>query len=291
MIDPQARMAAMFKDPTVKHFADASVSLVQGLADGDATAVHALFSGHPDIDDPFHGRRVGTSALDMVRQWAPRLHGEITAVRLEHFTQASGHSGAEIAVDLKRPDASAITSKMVVVSELDLTSKKFLRSRIYYRRALIDDQQHVRLAIKENTLGSFRFHPVVQRYQETLRAGDLDDMVSVFSPDGYLDGHGQSQVLRDGVGMGLYEGREQVRYCLKQMFDIEGHGEESAHDPISVGEYIDHRNMFDDGATTVLEFVIIRPNDPDAPEQAGVSAYEIGDDGLLGAARIYDEGW
>ncbi len=75
------------------------------------------------------------------------------------------------------------------------------------------------------------------------------------------------------------------------MFDIEGHGDEGAEDSVSVGEYIDHRNAINDGKTTILEFVIVRPNDPDSPEQAGVSAYEIGDDGLLGASRIYDEGW
>jgi len=291
MIDTDSRLAEMFQDPGVRHFADQSLALVRGLAAADEAGVSALYAGHVDIDDPFHGRGVGTSAAHIVREWGPRRHGTVTDVRLEHYTQASKYAGAEIAVDLDLNDGRSITSKMVVVSELDEESARFVRTRIYYRRAWIDGQQHTRLAIKENTHGEFAFNPLIQRYQETLRSGDLDEMVAVFSPDGYLDGHGESRVLAEGRGMGLYEGREDVRYCLKQMFDIEGHGDEQAADAVSVGEYIDHRNMFDDGRTTILEFVIVRPNDPDSPEQAGVSAYEIGDDGLLGAARIYDEGW
>lgn len=291
MIDAHARLAEMFETPAVKQAADASVKLMRALADGDVAAVETLYAGHPDIDEPFHGRGVGNAAREIVRTWTPRTYGTVTDVRLEHFTYAAGHAAAEIAVDYDMADGRKVTSDVVVVSELDDASNRFVRSRIYYRRAWIDQAQHVRQSVKENTHGEFVFNPVIERYQETLRSGDLDQMVAVFSEDGYLDGHGQSRVLTDGLGMGVYNGRDDVRYCLKQMFDIEGHGEEGTEDSVSVGEYIDHRNMFDDGKTTILEFVIVRPNDPHSPEQAGVSAYELGDDGLLGAARIYDEGW
>lgn len=291
MIDAQARLDTMFEDQAVKSQADNAVALIRGLAAGNTEAVQGLYAGHVDIDDPFHGRGVGTAGLAIVRTWKPAQLATVNDVRLEHYTQARGHGGAEIAVDLTKPDGTTLTSKMVVVSELDEETTRFVRTRIYYRRAWIDGEQHVRQSIKENTIGRITFNDVIERYQETLRGGDLDEMVAVFSPDGYLDGHGQSRVLTEGRGMGLYEGRDDVRYCLKQMFDIEGHGDEGSADNVSVGEYIDHRNAFDDGHTTILEFVIIRPNDPDSPEQAGVSAYEIGDDGLLGASRIYDEGW
>jgi len=291
VIDAQDRLRRMFQDPAVRTQADNAVALLRGLADGDTEAVAALFRGHPDIDDPFHGRGVGTSALEIVRTWRPAELAKVGDIRLEHYTQAGAQAGAEVAVDLTRPDGTTFTSKMVVVSLLDEADGRLVRSRIYYRRAWIDGQQHVRLSTKENTVGEIGFNAVIQRYQETLRSGDLDEMVAVFSPDGYLDGHGQSRDLSLGLGMGLYEGREDVRYCLKQMFDIEGHGDEDEADSVSVGEFIDHRNVIDDGFTTILEFTIVRPNDPDAPEQAGVSAYELGDDGLLGASRIYDEGW
>lgn len=290
MINAPARLEEMFRNPEVRAQADNAMGLIRALAAGDADAVASLYVGHADIDDPFHGRRVGTEALDLARTWRPARLAEVGDIRLEHYTQAAGHGGAEIAVDLTKPDGTTVTSKMVVVSDLH-PGGKFTASRIYYRRAWIDDQQHVRLSIKENTIGEIGFNDVIERYQEALRGGDLDEMVAVFSADGYLDGHGQSRDLGLGLGMGLYEGREDVRYCLKQMFDIEGHGDQDSADSVSVGEYIDHRNAFDDGRTTILEFVIIRPNDPDSPEQAGVSAYEVGDDGRLGASRIYDEGW
>ncbi len=203
MIDSPARLAEMFRSPEVKVQADNAVALIQALASGDTEKASALFTGHADIDDPFHGRGVGTTALDIVRTWKPAQLATVGDIRLEHYTQASGQAGAEIAVDLTKADGSQITSKMVVVSELDVAAGLLVRSRIYYRRAWIDDEQHVRLAIKENTIGEIEFHSVIARYQETLRGGDLDEMVAVFSRDGYLDGHGQSRVLAEGRGMGL----------------------------------------------------------------------------------------
>ncbi|MEE1760857.1 hypothetical protein [Streptomyces sp. SP18BB07] len=291
-IDSSARLAEMFEKPEVKAQADHAVELIAGLAAGDTAKVASLYSGHVDIDDPYDGRGVGDSGLEIVRSWQPARLAEVGEIRLEHYTQADGLGAAELAVDLTKPDGSRVTSKMVVVSELDEKAGRLLRSRLYYRRAWIDGRQHVRLSIKENTIGEITFsNPVIQRYQNALHSGDLAEMAAVFSPDAYLDGHGQSRVLYDKVGMGLYEGRDDVLYCFKQMFDIEGHGDEEAQDHVSVGEIIDRRNVFHDGMTTIMEFCILRPNDPNAPEQAGVAAYELGDDGLLGAARIYDEGW
>jgi hypothetical protein len=268
----------------------ASVHLVTALAQGDAAAIRPLFAGHPDIDDPAAGRRVGAGVDELAEHWFPVSNATASAITLEHFTRSGAQAAAEIALTLDRTDGETRVLRAVVVTAFD-AAEKLIEARIYYRRAWIDDQQHVRQRILRPVQDHYEFNETVQRYQDALRSGELDKMVSAFDENAYLDGHGQSRELADGLGMGLYEGRDDVRYCLKQMFEIEGHGEEAVDDGPSVGEYLQHVNMFEDETTTVLEFVIIRPNDPFSPEQAGVAAYERAANGLLAASRIYDEGW
>jgi len=117
-------------------------------------------------------------------------------------------------------------------------------------------------------------------------------MLKVFTPEGcYLDGHGQSTNLSLGIGMGYFEGKEGIRDVFNQLATFE-HGDGNDYlKGASVGEYLEHLNIFSDERTTVLEFNIVRPNDPENSIQAGVACYELADDGLLLGARIYDEGY
>ena len=57
------------------------------------------------------------------------------------------------------------------------------------------------------------------------------------------------------------------------------------------GAIIEKLNVIDDGTTTVLEFNIVHANHPQNRTSAGVAAYEMGEDGLIKEARVYDEAW
>ena len=105
--------------------------------------------------------------------------------------------------------------------------------------------------------------------------------MATFGPNFHFDGHGQSKDLDEGLGMGRYD-REEIRAALTQMFHIGGSGAN-----------LEHLNVIDDGLITVLEFDLHQgvPEDPQVRAHAGVACYELGDDGLLLEARVYDEAW
>jgi hypothetical protein len=123
---------------------------------------------------------------------------------------------------------------------------------------------------------------VLQKYQVALRNGDVEGMISTFGPGFHLDGHGQDQDMSKGLGMGRYDLHE-ISAALQQMFGLNPAG----------GAILEKLNAVDDGTTTVLEFNLYQgvPGDPESRNHAGVAAYEMGLDGLLLEARIYDEAW
>ena len=47
--------------------------------------------------------------------------------------------------------------------------------------------------------------------------------------------------------------------------------------------------MTDDGVRCALEYNCVRWGSHDLPPQAGICVYERGPDGLLAAARVYDD--
>ncbi|MBM3702978.1 MAG: hypothetical protein FJW63_08340 [Actinobacteria bacterium] len=268
--------------------ADASVELVKALAIGDTYSVQKLFTGEIDIDDPFAGRNTGDSANNMIKDWRSVKGAIVKSIKLEHFTIANECSAAEITLSISQ-SSKHINLPIVVVA--DINGKKWDRVRIYYRRAWIDGKQHVRpRMLDKRKLG--KMPPIVEEYHRCLREGDVEGMLKVFTPEGcYLDGHGQSTNLSLGIGMGYFEGKEGIRDVFNQLATFE-HGDGNDYlKGASVGEYLEHLNIFSDERTTVLEFNIVRPNDPENSIQAGVACYELADDGLLLGARIYDEGY
>jgi hypothetical protein len=52
---------------------------------------------------------------------------------------------------------------------------------------------------------------------------------------------------------------------------------------------LEHCTLTDDGNACAIEYNVIRWGDSEIPAQAGVSVYERGRNGLLTAARIYDD--
>jgi hypothetical protein len=263
--------------------------LMDGLVTGSPDLVRSVFSGPADIDDPFAGRQIDGGFERMVRNWGPAKLATIKSVRLQHSTiGAKGRfCGAEFELVMEREGKEKILN-VVAVNEFD--GDKMVKSRLYYRRARVDGVQHVRNRILDEPQNIEAFLPIVGKYQKALSAGDANGQADTFTLHGRFDGHGESTDLGDGVGMGIYEGRETIRKVLVQMFGIidreAGHSGEGQH-----GANIEKLNIFTDGRTTVMEFNIIDPNHPTNRVHAGVAAYEIGDDGLLKEARVYDEAW
>jgi hypothetical protein len=221
----------------------------------------------------------------MVTEWRPTKGATVESLQTTHSTQADGYVGTELELKLRIGDKPRKLS-IVAVSGV-APDGSFERTRLYYRRAHIDEQQHYRdRMLQEET--EFQFDPIIDRYQRALLERHTAEFIATFAEDGYFDGHGGPADHGDGLvdlslgqGMGLYVGHDELYRGIGQMMEI-GKAE-------SPKGRLEHVNAFTDGTTTVLEFNILRPEENRV--HAGVACYEVSKDGLLQAARVYDEAW
>lgn len=269
--------------------ADVARRLLEGLIEGNVDEVRAVFSGPADIDDPFAGRHVDGGFEALVRNWGPARLARIKSTRLQHVTVGAGGRfvGAEFELLLDRRGEE---KPLHVVAVLEMDGGKARKCRLYYRRARVDGVQHVRNRILDEPQNIEVFGPTLAAYQRALTEGDPEAQAVTFAEDGVFDGHGESTDLAQGVGMGIYRGRKAIRDVLVQMFGIIDHDAKKGGGK-QVGANLEKLNIFSDGRTTVLEFNIIDPNHPTNRVHAGVSAYELDDQGLIREARVYDEAW
>ncbi len=117
--------------------------------------------------------------------------------------------------------------------------------------------------------GPARPGDVVGRYQAALAAGDAEAIVRTFAADGYF---------REPAGPGYtYRGAGQLRSLFAAFFSAGG------------GIGLQHCVVTDDGVRCALEYNCVRWGRHDLPAQAGIAVYERAPDGLLAAARVYDD--
>jgi len=260
--------------------------LIDGLVSGSPDKVRSLFSGPADIDDPFAGRQIDGGFEHMVRNWGPAKLAKVKSVEMEHLTIGKGGRfvGAEFHFELDRNDED---KRLDVVAVLEMDGERILRSRLYYRCARITGVQHVRDRILQEVQELQPLLPILEPYQKALGSGDTEGMLATFDVHGIFNGHGEHTDLRQGLGMGIYNGRSEIRPALEQMFSLVG---EAMGKPIGSINLM-KMNGFTDGTTYILEFTMIDPNHPENRVHAGVACYEVGENGLIKEARIFDEAW
>ena len=152
----------------------------------------------------------------------------------------------------------------VVAESPDARSVVF---RTYCSQWPVDGRRHVRPPV----LGPGQARPgdVVGRYQDALAAGDTEAVVSTFAPDGYFRGpFGPHDA---------YRGTAELHSFYARCFSAGG------------GIALQQCAMTDDGVRCALEYNCVRWGSHDLPPQAGLGVFERGPDGLLAAARVYDD--
>jgi limonene-1,2-epoxide hydrolase len=244
--------------------ADPVAQYLAALDKSDARALERVWPGQIVVYDPRAGEVRGHKQL---RDYVARNKSWLAENRARIETVAETCAGRRAVVELLAHMAvggQEIAWPVAVVAESpDDRSVVF---RTYCSQWPVLGQHHVRPPV----LKPADAHPggVVGRYQAAMDAGDAEAVVGTFAPDGYF---------REPLGpQYVHRGSAELRSFFSSQLSAGGIGLECCA-------------MTDDGVRCALEYNCVRWGGHDLPPQAGLGIYERGRDGLLAAARVYDD--
>jgi ketosteroid isomerase-like protein len=245
--------------------ADPVAQYLTALDTGDAHTLNTAWPGEVVIYDPRAGEIRGHRH---VRRFIERNQAFLADRHLRTETVAStcvgGRAVVELLAHVVHDDEEVPWPVAVVADSPDDVSVVF---RTYCSQWPVDGQRHLRAAI----LDPADADPgdVVGRYQAALRSGDTEAIVSTFAADGYF---------REPIGPHrLHRGRSELLELFSTWFSAGG------------GVGLQHCAVTDDGVRCALEYNCVRWGSHDLPAQAGIAVFERDGDGLLAAARAYDD--
>jgi ketosteroid isomerase-like protein len=256
LVRRQTRAAGQ-ADPVGQYF--------KALNEGDARDLETVWPGEVVVYDPRAGEVRGHKELHRFvgrnRSWLARLHARTETVA---STVADGRAVVELLAHLDHNGRELAWPVTVVAESPDDSSVVF---RTYCSQWPVDERHHLRPPIL--TPGPFHPGDVVGRYQAALDTGDAEAIVSTFAPDGYLwEPSGPEHAHR---------GTDELRSFFIKSFSAGG------------GVGLQPCAVTDDGVRCAVEYNCVRWGRYELPPQAGISVYERGQDGLLAAARVYDD--
>jgi SnoaL-like domain len=253
----QQSRAAGHADPVGLYFA--------ALNSGETHDLETAWPGEVVVYDPRAGEIRGHRHLrQFVRQnqaWMAEHHARAQIVA---STQAGDRAVVELLAHVDHEGRDVAWPVAVVAESPDDRSVVF---RTYCSQWPVDGRRHLRPAILPP--GPGRLGDVVGRYQAALAAGDTEAIASTFEPDGYY---------REPIGPHFaHRGAGELRSFFAASFGAGG------------GIGLQPCVVTDDGVRCALEYNCVRWGHHDLPPQAGIGVYERGPDGLLAAARVYDD--
>jgi len=235
------------------------------LNQGDSHALETVWPGEVVIYDPRAGEIRGHKKLrrfvSQNQSWLAERHARIETVA---STVVGGRAVVELLAHLAGDGPKLAWPVAVVAESPDDRSVVF---RTYCSQWPVDGRRHLRSPILEP--GYARPGDVVGRYQAALEAGDAEAIVGTFAPNGYYHEPIGPHYAHRGAG--------ELRSFFTTCFSAGG------------GIGLQHCVVTDDGVRCALEYNCVRWGSHDLPPQAGIGVYERGPDGLLAAARVYDD--
>jgi hypothetical protein len=244
---------------------DPVAQYLKALTRGDAAALETAWPGEVVIDDPNAGEVRGHWHL---RRFVRRSQAWLADHDARSERVASTRVGTRAVVELMAhvtPHDEEVCWPAAVVAESP--DDRNVVFRIYASQWPFTDTRPLRPPILAP--GSAGPDDVVGRFLAALDAGDVDGMVQTFEPDGYL---------REPIGSeSLHRGSAELRGFFERCF---GHGG---------GLHLEACCVTDDGERCAVEYNCIAWAGHELSPQAGVVVFERGTDGLLAAARFYDD--
>lgn len=245
--------------------ADPVTQYLIALNEGDTSALETVWPGEVVIHDPRAGEVRGHRQLrrfvSQNQSWLGERHSRIEQVA---STCVNGRAVVELVAHLAQDGQELAWPIAVVAESLGDRSVVF---RTYCSQWPVDGRRHLRPPI----LNPGTVHPgdIVGRYQAALDVGDADAIVSTFEPDAYF---------REPIGPHYaHRGTAELRSFFTMNFSAGG------------GIGLRHCAVTDDGVRCAVEYNCVRWGRYSIPAQAGIGVYERGPDGLLAAARVYDD--
>jgi hypothetical protein len=236
-------------------------------ATGAAEAVAELFEPDGLVDEPA-GRAAGRRELQVLAErrfiWLAERRADVRPVRTTSTVERAVH---ECVLTLAPSAGSVVELPVALVGEPG-PQGLLARLRVYHSTWPLRGRHEVRPRLLPPD-PSIRLEGAVASYQEALAAGSVAGVLAAFAAGG---------CAREPAG-GEHTscGHEELAKFYAALFANGG------------GIALEHATLTDDGVAAAIEYTCVRWGSTTLPPQAGVAVYERGDDGLLVAARIYDD--
>jgi hypothetical protein len=251
--------------------------LLDWLVAGNTGAFLALFAGpydgrEPWLADPLQGQQAGQAALSRFAHtyhaWLRQRRARVEPRRMTLGLPGRGESRLVVESILHlEVGGRAVPLPVALVAERK-AGGGLQAARLYYSTWPLHGRHQVRPPLLPAD-PQLPIPDVVGRYQAALAVGDLDGILATFAADGYA--------REPSGGPYVARGPEALRAFYSGLFAAGG------------GIPLEHCTLTDDGVACAVEYNVVRLGRHPVPAQAGVAVYERGPDGLLAAARIYDD--
>jgi limonene-1,2-epoxide hydrolase len=246
--------------------ADPVGEFLAALRAGDTRILETVWPGEVVIHDPRAGEVRGHRHVrQFIRNNVSWLGGHHARAEIVASTRSAGRAVVELQVRLDHDGRELLWPVAVVAESPDDRSIVF---RTYCSQWPRDERRHLRPPVLE--AGPVKPGDVVGQYLTALAAGDVDQVLATFAPDGYFLTPSGRRYRRGGE---VDEVRAFYARCLAGGGGIE-------LQPCAVT---------DDGVRCAVEYNCVRWGIQDVPAQAGLGVYERGADGRLAAVRAYDD--
>ena len=249
--------------------ADPVGDFLAALREGDPRILEAVWPGEIVIYDPrageVRGHKQVREFISRNLSWLAGLHARAETVAA---TRSARRAVVELLARMDHEGRELAWPLAVVAESADDRSVVF---RTYCSQWPVDERRHLRPPVLPATRppGRVRAGDVVDRYLTALAGGDAEAVAATFAPDGYFR---TPSGRRYGRG-----GGDELLPFFARCFSAGG------------GMSLQQCAVTDDGVRCAVEYNCVRWGIHDLPPQAGLGVYERGPDGLLTAARVYDD--